>query len=269
MSPTDIAQPPVHPAEIRHDASPDRELSVLARALPAGSRLGRHAHREAQLLFAPRGVMQVTTPRGRWLVPPERAVWLPPRLEHVVDVLSDLEMRTLYVGGSRVAAHPEFERLERELVVSVGPLLRETILAMFQDGAGRRRIELLAELALFELTEAGDSATFMPLPIDPRARRVAELVLMDPGRDRSLEAPSRIAGASPRTIIRLFPAETELTFKAWRRRARVMAGIAALGAGERSIKRVAADLGFSSTAAFAHAVRQVTGATPGAFLKRG
>ena len=217
------------------------------------------------MLFASHGVMQVTTPQGRWLVPPERAVWLPPRLEHVVDVLSDLEMRTVYVGGLRVAAHAESARLGREFVVSVGPLLRETILALFREGAGRRRVELLAELALFELSEARDAATFMPLPIDPRARRVAELVLADPAGNRSLEALSRTAGASPRTISRLFPAETELTFKAWRQRARVMAGVAALGRGDTSVKRVAADLGFSSTAAFAHAVRQVTGATPGAF----
>ena len=218
-------------------------------------------------MFASRGVMQVTTPLGRWLVPPERAVWLPPRLEHVVDVLSDLEMRTLYIDESSVSRHPESARLGREFVVSVGPLLRETILALFREGVGRRRVELLAELALFELIEAGDAATFMPLPIDPRARRVAELVLEDPGSDRSLEALSRIAGASSRTISRLFPAETELTFKAWRQRARVMAGVAALGAGRGSVKRVASDLGFSSTAAFGHAVRQVTGTTPGAFAK--
>ncbi|MEZ5765749.1 MAG: hypothetical protein R3D69_16900 [Xanthobacteraceae bacterium] len=41
-------------------------------------------------------MMQVQTPRGVWLVPPERAVWVPPRLEHAIDVLSDIEMRTVY-----------------------------------------------------------------------------------------------------------------------------------------------------------------------------
>ena len=44
----------------------------------------------------PRGTMQVTTPKGRWLVPPDRAVWVPARLEHSIDVLADIEMRTLY-----------------------------------------------------------------------------------------------------------------------------------------------------------------------------
>src|SRR6201999_1347316 len=65
-------------------------VAALARFYPRGTQLGLHAHAEAQLLFASRGVMQVTTPEGRWLVPPRRAVWVPPRLEHGVDMLTDL-----------------------------------------------------------------------------------------------------------------------------------------------------------------------------------
>ena len=53
-------------------------------------------HREAQLVYAARGTMQVTTPKGRWLVPPDRAVWVPALSEHAIDVLADIEMRTLY-----------------------------------------------------------------------------------------------------------------------------------------------------------------------------
>ena len=34
--------------------------------------------------------MQVTTPKGRWLVPPDRAVWVPALSEHAIDVLADL-----------------------------------------------------------------------------------------------------------------------------------------------------------------------------------
>src|SRR6202161_4873428 len=61
-----------------------------------GARLDPHFHREAQLVYAARGTMQVTTPKGRWLVPPDRAVWVPAFLEHSIDVLADIDMRTLY-----------------------------------------------------------------------------------------------------------------------------------------------------------------------------
>jgi AraC-like DNA-binding protein len=247
-------------------------VAALARSYERGTHLGLHMHAEAQLLFAASGVMQVTTPKGRWLVPPRRAVWLPPRLEHAVDMLSDLEMRSIYIAPVWLASHPEVPRLRREFVVAVGTLLRELVLAMFDESASRgidpRRFDLLARLALFELAEAEDGATFMPMPSDPRARRVAEQVLADPAGMRDLDDLARAAGASQRTITRLFPAETGLTFKEWRQRARILASVELLDGGRASIGAVSARLGFSSVAAFGHAFRQVFGIAPGAFAQR-
>jgi len=243
-------------------------LEARARAYPLGMRLGLHVHPAAQLLFASAGMMQVTTPRGRWLVPPQRAVWLPPGIEHAVDMLTDVEMRSLYIAPRRLAAHPDAARLAHEFVVAVGALLREAVLALFTEAAVARRIAILAELVLIELAEAEDATTFMPMPCDPRARRVAELVLADPRGSRGLDDIAAAAGVSPRTVTRIFPVETNLTFKEWRQRARIMAAMEAFGGGERLVKRVSVRLGFSSLAAFGHAFRQVTGMTPSAFLAR-
>jgi len=245
-----------------------RGVAALARSYERGTHLGLHVHAEAQLLFAARGVMQVTTPKGRWLVPPRRAVWLPPRLEHAVDMLTGLEMRSVYISPIWLESHPEKPRLGREFVVAVGTLLRELVLAMFVIGADPRRVDLLARLALFELAEAEDGATFMPMPSDPRARRVAEQVLAEPTGVRDLADLARAAGASQRTITRLFPAETDLTFKEWRQRARILASVEMLDSGHTRISEVAARLGFSSVAAFGHAFRQVLGIAPGEFMNR-
>ena len=206
--------------------------------------------------------MQVTTPKGRWFVPPQRAVWIPPRMEHAVDVLADLEMRSLLIERTRLKAHPEAERLSREFVVAVRPLLRESILASFEQHTQPQLRELLADVAMYQLAEAEDPGTFIALPADPRARSVAELVLADPTGARELSELSRLAGASTRTITRLFPAETGLTFKAWRQRARIMIALKDLGEGHTSIKQVASKLGFSSVAAFSYAFRQVTNVQP-------
>ncbi|HWV62215.1 MAG TPA: helix-turn-helix transcriptional regulator [Oxalicibacterium sp.] len=243
-------------------------MIVSATRYTRGTRLGLHVHREAQLLYASSGIMQVTTPKGRWLVPPARAVWLPPGIEHAVDVLADIEMRALLVPPSWLATHPEAGRLQREFVVSVRPLLRETILAAFRDDNDLQRIGLLVAMALYELAEDEDAATFMPLPTDPRARRVADLVLADPAGTQDLDLLAQEAGASARTITRLFPAETDLTFKAWRQRARIMSAVETLGSGHTSIKRLASQLGFSSVAAFSHAFRQVMGMTPGEMMRK-
>jgi transcriptional regulator GlxA family with amidase domain len=105
------------------------------------------------------------------------------------------------------------------------------------------------------------------MPSDPRARRVAELVLAEPAGVRDLADLSCAAGASARTITRLFPAETELTFKEWRQRARILASVEVLDSGRVPVSEAAARLGFSSAAAFGHAFRQVLGITPGEFIR--
>ena len=254
------------PNAAARSAPPSDTSGVLSRSYPRGHRIGRHVHREAQLLFSAKGIMQVTTPKGRWLVPPERAVWLPPRIEHSVDALADIEMRTLLVDPVRLVAHPEAPRLNREFVVIVRPLLRETILAAFAGDSHPRRQAALLDLALFDLAEAEDAATFVPIPADPRARRVADLVYGDPAGQRSLDDLAREAGTSTRTVTRLFPPETGFTFKEWRQRARIMPALELLGEG-MTIKQISVRLGFSSVAAFSHAFRQVLGCQPKALLR--
>lgn len=245
----------------------EMQEGVLARSYPRGTRIGSHVHAEAQLLFAFEGIMQVTTPKGRWFVPPQRAVWIPPRMEHAVDVLADIEMRSLLIPRARLMLHPEAPRLAREFVVAVKPLLREAILASFAAETSPRLRELLADVALFQLAEAEDAGSFIPLPLEPRARAVAELVLADPAGARELSALARRAGASARTITRLFPSETGLTFKAWRRRARIALALELLGERDASIKQVAARLGFSSVAAFSFAFRQVIDVQPSEIVR--
>lgn len=240
---------------------------TLARSYPQGTQLGLHVHREAQLLFAMTGLMQVATPRGLWLVPPARAVWLPAGIEHGVDVLADLEMRALLIPPTLLAAHGQAPRLDRAFVVLVRPLLRQLILSLFESSVDPLRTRLLLKLALYELPEAEDGATFMPMPTDPRARRVAELILSRPEDDQPLEALALRVGVSARTLTRLFPAETRLTFKAWRQRARIVMALSLLGT-DLPIKQVAARLGFSSAAAFGHAFRTVFGSTPGQIQRR-
>ena len=243
-------------------------VEILARSIPAGERLDPHRHRVAQLVFAAKGVMHVQTPRGVWLVPPERAVWVPPRLEHAIDVLSDIEMRTVYFQPSWLDKQKANAAISSEFVVRVGALLREAILAMFEPQCDAARKLMLGQLVIMELRDAGDASTFMPMPLDAKARHVANIILADPAADRDLESLAAEAGISGRTLTRLFPEQTKLTLKSWKQRARVIAAIERLGQPDVSIKQVATALGFSSTAAFSFAFRDVTGETPTAFLSR-
>ena len=241
---------------------------MVARNYRKGTRLDTHMHREAQLVYAASGTMQVTTPKGRWLVPPDRAVWVPARLEHAIDVLADIEMRTLYFDLAWLAREQRSASLDAEFVVRVSPLLHQAILALFDGRNDPDRIALLIKLVMLELHQAEDSATFIPLPHEPRCRRAAAIVLGDPTGAHEIETLAREVGTSARTLSRLFASETQLSFKSWCQRARIAAAIERLSVdGNVSVKQLAADLGYASVPAFSHAFRQVTGKTPTEFAE--
>src|ERR1700722_5619147 len=127
MSPMSIAETPIAAIEGIQPSVADG-VHLVARRYKKGVRLGTHMHREAQLVYAARGTMQVTTPKGRWLVPPDRAVWVPARLGHSIDVLADIDMRTLYFEVPWLAQEQRSASLDAEFVVRVSRLLHEAIL---------------------------------------------------------------------------------------------------------------------------------------------
>src|SRR4030088_1413263 len=267
MSPMSIAETPIAAIRASHFATGDG-VHPVARNYRKGVRLGTHMHREAQLVYAAKGTMQVTTPKGRWLVPPDRAVWVPARLEHSIDVLAELQMRTLYFDLAWLAREHRSRSLDAEFVVRVWPLLHQAILALFDNRDDPDRTGLLIKLAMLELHQAEDSATFIPLPREPRCRRAADIVLRDPTGTHEIETLAREVGTSARTLSRLFSSETQLSFKSWCQRARIAAAIEKLSMEANvSVKQLASDLGYASVPAFSHAFRQVTGKTPTKFAE--
>src|SRR5882724_7147399 len=124
MSPMSIAETPVAAFGGSHSTTSDG-VHLVARNYRKGVRLGTHMHREAQLVYAAKGTMQVTTPKGRWLVPPDRAVWVPALFEHAIDVLADIQMRTLYFDMAWLKREKRSDSLQAEFVVRVSPLLHQ------------------------------------------------------------------------------------------------------------------------------------------------
>src|SRR5258705_6289767 len=139
MRPMSIEDMPIAAIRASHRMTGDG-VHLVARRYRKGVRLHTHMHREAQLVYAAKGTMQVTTPKGRWLVPPDRAVWVPPRLEHSIDVLADIEMRTLYFDSVWLAPEQPSDSLELAIVVRVSRLLHETILALFDGRTDADRV---------------------------------------------------------------------------------------------------------------------------------
>src|SRR6478736_7674471 len=121
MRPMTIEEMPIAAIRASHRTTGEG-VHLVAHRYRKGVRLDTHMHREAQLVYAAKGTMQVTTPKGRWLVPPDRAVWVPALSEHSIDVLADIEMRTLYFELDWLERAPRSHSLGAECVVRVSPL---------------------------------------------------------------------------------------------------------------------------------------------------
>ncbi|WP_308400444.1 AraC family transcriptional regulator [Agrobacterium tumefaciens] len=256
VSPIDIAERPIMPG---------RPFMFQRGFKPRGGGLPIHAHDEAQLTFAASGMVQVHTEEGRWLVPSQLAVWIPARVAHRVDVLTDAELWMVHWEPSTARAWAPPMPLERTFALHVTPLMQSLLEAAFVAEIEEEKAELIARLMLHELTSTAHAPTFLPLPTSTIGIRVANMALDDHKNRLNIEELASRAATSVRTLSRLFPLETSLTFKAWRQRARIVQAMDHLARGN-PIAGVAAEFGFSSTASFSHAFRQVTNMTPTSFL---
>ena len=236
------------------------EIGAYARDYPKGHHIARHRHAWHQLVYARAGVMTVSTAGGAWVVPPQRAVWMPAAADHEIRCATAVSMRTLYLAPTIAAPLPA-----GCCVVHVSPLLRELILASVEAPGPAPRRTRLAALILIELAEAAVAPLHLPEPSDPRVRRITEALRADPGDARTLAAWGRQVGASPRTLSRLFLAETGMTFRQWQRQARLLAALVKL-AQRDPVTSVALDLGYDSPSAFIHAFRRALGKTPRAYF---
>jgi len=231
-------------------------VRALATDYAKGHLIAPHHHEWAQLIYARAGVMTVVTAQGAWVVPPQRAVWMPAGMEHAIRCATRLEMRTLYVDAQARDGLPAGCG-----VVNVSPLLRELVLAGVEAPGEEPRRELLVALLLEEIRAAAVAPLHLPEPEDPRLKRIAATLKAEPGDPRTLAAWSREVGASVRTLSRLFVAETGMTFRQWQRQARLLAALVRLAQRE-PVTGVALDLGYDSPSAFIHAFRRALGTTP-------
>ena len=233
-----------------------------ATTYPDGYRLDRHDHPWGQLAFCNSGVMRVASDAAAWFSPPTRAIWLPAGAAHEIVMKGEVATRFLYICpelAEPLPAQPE--------VLEVAPLLRELILHILRLRMlhpSRPIEDRLARLLIDLTSQARRVDLVLPLPSDRRALALAEQLQDEPSNGASLGDLARRAGASLRTLQRLFPAETGLTLEAWRQKARLIWSITRLSAGA-SVSTAAFDAGYESPSAFIAAFKRQFGVTPGRF----
>ena len=262
-----LAPPPMPTRSTDPDAyqSVPRPVAAMAKRFADGHRIPPHCHLGSQFVHAVSGVMTVETERGTWVVPPDRALWLPAGVRHAIGMAGSVDMRTLYIRQDASACLPE-----DCVVLGVTPLLRELIVRATEwpilydeDGPAAAVMGLI----LAEIAAMPALPLHLPMPTDRRLIRVCRRVQADLAGGHSREAAAHGVGLSGRSLSRLFRMETGLGFSEWRQQARLLAALSRLAAGE-SVTSVALGLGYASPSAFTAMFRRALGTTPAACRSR-
>lgn len=239
-------------------------MRSLALRFSSGTRIEVHQHDWAQLVYATEGALSVETVSKHWLVPSHRCLWVPARMKHSVETIGATAMRTLYV-------RPDFAAvIAAEICVKdVSPLLRELILettrlGMLDDAIPNQ--DAFLRVLLDQIASARALELALPLPRDPRACRVVQRTLQSLDGKEPLAELVRGAGASARTIERLFQAETGLSFGRWRQQARLHQAVRRLSEG-CDVTNVALECGYESVSAFVVMFKRSLGTTPGQYFR--
>jgi len=234
-------------------------IRALATDYPAGRTTEPHVHSWSQIVFAEAGLMRLVAGRDEFVIPPSMAVRVPAGVRHEIRMESETRLRTLYIappldagGDMRVLAVSGFFRELIRRVVALAPLRTDD-----SEHAA------FAAIVLRELREAASLPLALRRPQDPRAARAADLA----AARVSLAHIARDAGASVRTLQRLFLDETGMSFAQWRTQQRLLAATAAL-AGGANVARAAESAGYESVSAFVAAFRRQFGNTPGKWAAR-
>ena len=219
-----------------------------------------HQHPFVEFLYAREGSMRVEIEGKTMIVPVLYGVWIPAHMPHRILASSDVLLESLYIESDFAAIDHRGSK-----VVVVSDFIREFIhySALHvpenynPEGDDAQLVRVLITL-LQQLPDAGLS---LPWPYSPSLIKVCHKMQQAPDETHSIEQWSASSGMSVRTFSRRFKKETGVAFIEWKKRMRLLESVVMLKS-NRSVTQVALDLGYSSTASFTFAFRQMFGVPP-------
>lgn len=225
-----------------------------------------HEHDWYQLMYASEGVLSARTRQRALVVPPQRAVWIPPQTEHSAHALNGAKFRSLYF-------HPNKQPLclgVESRVLAVTPLIRELILAVVArcgaTGPWAEADDRLTQVLLHQLSVQPDIPLTIVTPQDTRLKPMTDALAHNPGDETSLLGWAQRLGLSSRTLARCFVRETGLGFREWRQKLRLLHSLDLLESGH-SVTQTALEVGYQSPSAFIQSFKQTFGATPKDYMQ--
>jgi AraC-like DNA-binding protein len=229
---------------------------------------GWHFHDVHEIEYACRGVVEVKTQAGHYLLPPHQAAWIPAGLHHQTTLDADgqtlavlFEPRLVPTAGDRVR------------IIAVSALLREMMLYSVRWPISRTGSEAEADSFFqtlgYVVAEALEDERPLNLPVsaDPVVTAVTDYTRAHLDRV-TVSDVTRAVGVSERTLRRIFSTHLGMSWRSYLLRARVLRSMALLAQPDRSVLEVSIAVGFEDVGAFARSFARHCGETPSAYKRR-
>ena len=220
---------------------------------------GWHFHDSHQLLYAFEGAIELSSSRGRHLIPRQLAAWIPAGVTHRTSI------HRVRSGSVFFPADMVCDAGDRVRTVLVSPLMREMLREAMRwpmreapSPLGESFFLAMANLCREWITREADLR--VPTSEEPRLKRALDFTTTQ--ADAQFPAVCRHVGMSERSLRRHLKSEIGMTWEAYRRRVRLLQAIALLSDSDTAVGEVATRCGFESQSAFAKAFRLALGETP-------
>ena len=229
---------------------------------------GWHHHDVHEIEYACRGVVEVRTQAGHYLLPPHQAAWIPAGLHHQTTLDADGQtLAVLFEPGLVPAAG------DRVRIIAVSALLREMMLYSERWPISRTESAVEADTFFRALGHVVADALederplHLPVSADPVVTAAADYTRAHLDRV-TVSDVTRAVGVSERTLRRIFNIHLGMSWRSYLLRARVLRSMALLAQPDRSVLEVSIAVGFEDVGAFARSFARHCGETPSAYKRR-
>lgn len=222
-----------------------------------------HSHLEHELLWVERGSARVRVQSRVWRLSRGLALWIPSGMPHRVTADDAVAL-----GATHISPISSPQIWDAPTLMTVTPAMRELQLHDTRNDMPDESRARAQRVCIDLLTPASDRSPSFIVPTDVRVSRLVDEVLAHPRDSRSLGDWAAILNISPRTLTRIFSAETQTSFVQWRIAVRMREAVSLLMNGQ-PVQQVSRQLGYSSVSTFVASFRRVIGMTPGSIAAEG
>jgi len=235
-----------------------------------GDRLttGFHEHDLHQIEYALRGVVEVETADGTYLLPPHQAAWIPAHCRHQATLHASVTTISVLFEPSLV---PHAGTQVR--ILHATPLIREMVTYAVRWPITRRDDDPVADHFFHTLghlvgDELGDESRHaLPTSDDPVVAAAIDHTQQHIA-DVTIGEVCAAIGVSERTLRRRFAENLGMSWRSYLVRARIVRSMTLLTEPGRSVLDVSLAVGFENVSAFARAFTRQTGEAPSTYRRR-